>query len=126
MHHSIVAVHGLDGKRDKSWTAKNNVNWLRDLLPADIPQARIFSWGYEAKTHGTFSIKSQTIYDHARSLVSDLCREGRLTEVRKAYVGIVHKLNDLQTRRRPIIFVAHSLGGLVVKSVSRPWDIAEA
>ena len=49
MHHSIVAVHGLDGKREKSWTAMNGVNWLRDLLPFDIPQARIFTWGYEAK-----------------------------------------------------------------------------
>jgi hypothetical protein len=83
MQYSIVAVHGLDGKRERSWTAKNNVNWLQDLLPTDIPQARIFTWGYEAKTHSTSSIKSLTIYDHARNLVSDLCRERGLTEVRK-------------------------------------------
>jgi hypothetical protein len=81
MHDSIIAVHGLDGKREKSWTAKNNVNWLQDLLHSDIPQARIFSWGYEAQTHGTSSIKNQTIYDHARNLVSDLCRERALTDV---------------------------------------------
>lgn len=89
MRHSIVAVHGLDGKREESWTAKNGVNWLRDLLPSDIPQARIFAWGYEAKTHGTSSIKNQTIYDHAKNLVSDLCLERGLTEVRKAYMTMI-------------------------------------
>jgi hypothetical protein len=86
MPHSIVAVHGLDGKREKSWTAKNNVNWLQHLLPSDIPQARIFSWGYEARTHSTSSIKSQTIYDHARNLVSDLSRERGLTDVLGLYL----------------------------------------
>jgi hypothetical protein len=85
MQDSIVAVHGLDGKREKSWTAKNSVNWLRDLLPTDIPHARIYTWGYEARTHGTSPIKSQTIYDHGRNLVSDLCRERGMTEVREAY-----------------------------------------
>jgi hypothetical protein len=84
MRYSIVAVHGslgLAGKSDKSWTAKSGVNWLQDLLPSDIPQARIFVWGYEARTHGTSPIKSPTLYDHGRNLVSDLCRERRVTEV---------------------------------------------
>ena len=119
MHHSIVAIHGLDGKREKTWTAKNNVNWLQDLLPTDIPQARIFSWDYEANPHNNSPIKGYTIYDHGRNLVSDLCGEREMTEVRKEYVCMIHKLSDEQTRRRPIIFVAHSLGGVVVKSVSR-------
>jgi hypothetical protein len=98
MHHSIVAVHGLDGKRDKSWTAKNGVNWLRDLLPLDIPQARIFSWGYEAKTHSTSAIKSQTLYDHARNLVSDLCRARRITEVLRLYACVDTMLNDVRLK----------------------------
>lgn len=49
---SIVAVHGLNGHRDKTWTASNGVHWHRDLLPNDIPNARIFCWGYDANTHG--------------------------------------------------------------------------
>ncbi|SLM35632.1 P-loop containing nucleoside triphosphate hydrolase [Lasallia pustulata] len=95
----IVAVHGLNGHPEKTWTT-NNVNWLRDLLPSDIPNARILSWGYDAKTHSTSQISGQYLYDHARTLVSDLCLKRRLTK----------------TRTRPIIFVAHSLGGIVVKS----------
>jgi hypothetical protein len=81
MRYSIVAVHGLDGKREGSWTAKSGVNWLTDLLPSDIPRARIYSWGYEAKTHSASLIKNQTLYDHARNLVSDLCRERGVTKV---------------------------------------------
>ncbi|KAA6414181.1 MAG: hypothetical protein FRX48_02543 [Lasallia pustulata] len=95
----IVAVHGLNGHHEKTWTT-NNVNWLRDLLPSDIPNARILSWGYDANTHSTSQISGQYLYDHARTLVSDLCLKRRLTK----------------TRTRPIIFVAHSLGGIVVKS----------
>ncbi|KAA6416359.1 MAG: Kinesin light chain [Lasallia pustulata] len=95
----IVAVHGLNGHYEKTWTT-NNVNWLRDLLPSDIPNARILSWGYDANTHSTSQISCQYLYNHATTLVSDLCLKRRLTK----------------TRTRPIIFVAHSLGGIVVKS----------
>jgi hypothetical protein len=84
MHHltlrSIVVVHGLNGHRDKTWEAANGVHWLRDLLPNDIPKARIFCWGYDANTHGG-RVSCQYLYDHARSLVSDLCLERRLTNV---------------------------------------------
>ncbi|KAA6408178.1 MAG: Kinesin light chain [Lasallia pustulata] len=95
----IVAVHGLNGHHEKTWTT-NNVNWLRDLLPSDIPNARILSWGYDANTHSTSQISGHYLYNHATTLVSDLCLKRRLTK----------------TRTRPIIFVAHSLGGIVVKS----------
>jgi hypothetical protein len=77
---SIVAVHGLNGHRDKTWTAANGVHWLRDLLPTDLPHARIFCWGYDANTHGD-RVSCQYLYDHARSLVADLCLERRLTNV---------------------------------------------
>jgi hypothetical protein len=78
---SIVAIHGLNGHRDKTWTAANGVHWLRDLLPTDIPNVRVFCWGYDANTHGE-RVSCQYLYDHAGQLVSDLCLERRLTKVR--------------------------------------------
>ncbi|MCJ1271049.1 hypothetical protein MMC22_010948 [Lobaria immixta] len=75
----IVAIHGLNGHREKTWTV-NDVNWLRDLLPLDIPNARIMSWGYDANTHSTSQISIQYLYDHARTLISDLCLKRRLTK----------------------------------------------
>jgi hypothetical protein len=94
-----VAVHGLNGHREETWT-KDGVNWLRDLLPKDMPDARIFSWGYDANTHSTSAVSVQLLYNHGTTLVSDLSRRRQISK----------------TERRPIIFVAHSLGGIVVKS----------
>jgi hypothetical protein len=80
LDHSIVAIHGLDGHREKSWTV-NEVNWLRDLLSTDIPNARIMSWGYDARTHSFSHIGGKYIYDHGRTLISDLCVKRALTKV---------------------------------------------
>lgn len=77
---SIVAVHGLNGHRETTWGA-NDVNWLRDFLPADLPNARILTWGYDADTHSTSQISFQYLYNHATTLVSDLCLERSLTKV---------------------------------------------
>ncbi|KPA35367.1 hypothetical protein FLAG1_11934 [Fusarium langsethiae] len=75
----IVAIHGLNGHREKTWTAENETNWLRHLLPDDAPRARILSWGYDANTHAASGTSSLLLYDHARALVSDLCRKRKLT-----------------------------------------------
>jgi alpha-beta hydrolase superfamily lysophospholipase len=101
---SIIAVHGLNGHREKTFQTKDGVLWLRDLLPEKLPQTRIFTWGYDANTHSSDRVTTQYLYDVANSLVEELVMQRRLTK----------------TEKRPIIFVAHSLGGLVVKSVSVP------
>ncbi|KAF8519351.1 hypothetical protein BU17DRAFT_11150, partial [Hysterangium stoloniferum] len=62
---SIIAIHGLDGHREDSWTAENGILWLRDLLPRRLPHARIATYGYHAST-GTQSNKiDETLYGHA-------------------------------------------------------------
>ncbi|KAK0739028.1 hypothetical protein B0T21DRAFT_135581 [Apiosordaria backusii] len=96
----IVAVHGLDGHRDRTWTADNQVNWLHDLLPHDIPHARVLCWGYDANTRSSDRVSCHYLYDHARTLVSELCQERKHSD----------------SVERPIQFIAYSLGGIVVKS----------
>lgn len=80
---SIVAIHGLNGHRRKTWTARNGVNWLRDpnMLPDIIPNARIMSWGYDASTHSTKELSAMYLYDHAQKLVSDLSLHRRIDKV---------------------------------------------
>ena len=50
-HHDsfdIIAVHDLHGDPYLSWTHPNGRLWLRDMLPTNIPPARIFSFGYDS------------------------------------------------------------------------------
>ncbi len=113
-----MAIHGLNGHREATWTI-NSVNWLRDLLPSNIPNAHIYTWGYDANTHSTSQISAQYLYDHARTLISDLCLKRRMTKVLALYLHGKESLcwKIKQTQTRPIIFVAHSLGGIVLKTV---------
>lgn len=105
---SIVAVHGLNGHRENTWTA-NNINWLRDFLPSDIPNARILTWGYDANTHGNSQINTQHLYDHGRELVSSLHLNRRLAKVRK-----LHLKKDLFTDKQSRYEHAPSSSSLTV------------
>ncbi|KAN0104171.1 hypothetical protein V8E51_009916 [Hyaloscypha variabilis] len=96
----VVAVHGLNGHRERSWTAGNGVLWLRDLLPAQLPHARILTYGYDIRTHAFDELSYQSINGHGTTLLTSLCLFREKTK----------------TTQRPIIFIAHSLGGLVLKS----------
>ncbi|RSL47813.1 hypothetical protein CEP54_013216 [Fusarium duplospermum] len=106
----IVFVHGLDGHRDKTWTCQGTddmdpVFWPRDLLPSDCQDARILSFGYNASVAHFFNsgndkhpiAPTTTIDNHSVALLDSL-------------KGLRARTN---TTGRPIIFVAHSLGGLV-------------
>ncbi|KAB8067067.1 hypothetical protein BDV29DRAFT_163796 [Aspergillus leporis] len=97
----IVFVHGLRGGRETTWKKKKwSTLWPRDVLPKDINHARILTWGYDANIVDFFKPAGQTsIFGHALQLLSDLANQRRKEE----------------EKNRPIIFLAHSLGGLVVK-----------
>ncbi|KAI9894034.1 MAG: hypothetical protein M1814_004804 [Vezdaea aestivalis] len=72
--------------------------WPKDLLPKTIPGARVLSFGYDADVIKMLSMASQNrIREHAQSLIAELARIRAHTN----------------TNEQPIIFVTHSLGGLV-------------
>lgn len=65
-----MAVHGLNGHREKTFTTEK-INWLRHFLPNDIPNVRILSYGYNSRTYGSrFSIHK--LDDHAAGLLGAL------------------------------------------------------
>lgn len=79
---------------------QKGVFWPRDLLPAILPGARVFTWGYDVDVNHIFSSASQnSVFQHAGNLLVDLT-DARQSDAEKV---------------RPLIFVAHSLGGIVVK-----------
>jgi hypothetical protein len=72
---SIVAIHGPGGHAYKTWTDEaTKILWLRDLLPQQIPNARVITFGYP--TESTFSATQ-----YALSLLEDLNSLRRSTKV---------------------------------------------
>ncbi|KAK4144482.1 uncharacterized protein C8A04DRAFT_11422, partial [Dichotomopilus funicola] len=106
----IVAVHGLGGHWIRTWQHDNGQVWLRDFLPAQLRELeirpRIMSFGYNANT--TFTKSVGGISDQSMMLLDRL--DG--------------KRMQSYEQQRPIIFLAHGLGGLVVKKVkhTHSWD----
>jgi hypothetical protein len=87
---------GKDNHAEESWTAPNSKKlWIRDFLPTQLPKARIFLFGYNSNP--AFKSGNQGVYEQANNLLVKL------------------SLERDEAPNRPLIFICHSLGGLVVK-----------
>lgn len=95
----VVAVHGLQGDAYKTWEHDDGSLWLRDFLPADIPFARIMTFGYDSTV--AFSKSVAKIEDKALELLNQISAK--------------RSSSSLHIPPKPIVFVSHSLGGIVVK-----------
>ncbi|GKU05903.1 vegetative incompatibility protein het-e-1 [Fusarium langsethiae] len=102
----IVAVHSLDGlgsNIDGTWTWRSgqpeeSVYWLQDsnMLRYKIPTARIMTFNYD-------------------SIWISNAPETRVELYGEDLIRSLH--NFRQNKQRPIVFVAHGFGGLVVQEV---------
>ncbi|KAL7621867.1 hypothetical protein AAE478_007367 [Parahypoxylon ruwenzoriense] len=133
----VVFVHGFTGHPERTWThkngdAKNNshdenndpvepppkipklnpfsrshqapkIYWPRDLLPSTIPRARVLTYGYDTHIRPPLGppVSQNTVYDIACDFLVALEAERRVQP------------------SRPILFIAHSLGGIIVKEMLR-------
>lgn len=82
--------------------------------------AHVLNFGYNADI--TFGNTTADIRDHARDLLSSLVDKREEDEVSSKYLRVMARLEVdgvKQEIRRPIIFIAHSLGGIVAKQVSQ-------
>lgn len=98
----VVFVHGLNGDPHVTWTAKESkIFWPAQLLPRFVEEkARILTYGYDADTSSFLGGHTRSsLADHAEHLLTELVANRR-----------IQKANE-----RPLIFVAYSLGGLLVK-----------
>jgi hypothetical protein len=96
----ICFVHGLTGDRESTWTADGqSAPWPQTLLPARLDKARILTYGYDAYIVRSGVAGGNRLIDHATNLLHDLTTDR----------------SNNNASSRPLIFVAHSLGGLVCK-----------
>ncbi|KAK0716193.1 hypothetical protein B0H67DRAFT_645841 [Lasiosphaeris hirsuta] len=93
----IIAITGMDGHAYGSWMSREGHGdmWLRNFLSRDFPYCRTMIYGYESKLLATN--------------INELQEYGRLflTEIEKIRDNI-----DLQ--QRPLIFICHSYGGIIL------------
>lgn len=68
--------------------------WLCDSLPGDFPGCRIIIYGYDTKLQGSQSFQN-------------------LIDIGKKFQTAIRQVR--QDARKPLIFLGHSLGGIVVK-----------
>jgi triacylglycerol esterase/lipase EstA (alpha/beta hydrolase family) len=100
---SFVAVSGInisnERTADDTFTASIGVaqtrSWLKDFLPEDIPHSRVLLYNYNASL--VFDRPSLTILEFAKDFLRSLLHARK------------------HDPHRPIIFIAHSMGGLIVR-----------
>lgn len=94
----VVFVPGLGADPEGSWQSNNNeFNWTsdKDGLVRDFPRARILLYQYESAWKGTLKIK-QNMHNLGTTLLHGL------------------KSKREKYPQRPIVFIGHSMGGLVI------------
>lgn len=98
----VVFVHGLGAFPDSTWRKTKNpadIQWVRDLLPKDVEMARLLFFNYDSTTYNDAPQKQ--LEDYASDLLlafhRSILREHRTEKI------------------RPLLFVCHSYGGLVIK-----------
>ncbi|GAQ12031.1 folylpolyglutamate synthase [Aspergillus lentulus] len=90
----LVAIHGLNGDPINTWThTETRVMWLRDLLPAAIPDIRIMTFGYNAR------FKNFTAQQDLRSISLKLLAE--LVDLRTT--------EDIVDQRSAVLNVPHEI-----------------
>ncbi|KAF6804850.1 NB-ARC and TPR domain protein [Colletotrichum musicola] len=102
---SIIAVHGLNPRSkndaDHAWDTWRTPSgpagrlWLRDDLPTYVPDSRIFLYQYNATA--VYGKDRSTFIDKANDLLEDI------------------RLEREDAESRPILFLGHSMGGLLIK-----------
>ena len=96
----VVFVHGLGGNARATWMAddKREETFWPAWLAADFPQLGVWTLGYAADV-SKWKAESMPLADRGNAVLEQLSNKG---------LG-----------RRPLIFIAHSLGGIVVKQILR-------
>jgi hypothetical protein len=95
----VIFVHGLDGDARSTWTAKDSAStFWPEWLGADLAGVCVWSLEYEAASL-SWKGTGMPLVDRAANIL-DLC-------------------TTYDIGSRPLIFIAHSLGGLLVKQLLR-------
>ncbi|KAK6856638.1 hypothetical protein PG995_006825 [Apiospora arundinis] len=105
--HKIRKLNILPNDKPNPSHGSRSVFWPRDLLPTTVPDARVMTYGYDTHIRHRLGPEGSqsTVYDISWDFLVALEASRRSEPI------------------RPIIFIAHSLGGIVVKEMLRRASI---
>ncbi|AYM60889.1 hypothetical protein [Agrobacterium fabrum] len=99
----VIFMHGLSGDPVDTWTSTGATEpegaYWPHWLAADIPHLNLYTLGFTASVFAQWAKKKMNLYDRAKKFLE--------------------KLASYEFGARPMIFVCHSLGGLLVKQILR-------
>jgi protein SERAC1 len=95
----VVFVHGLRGHFQNTWTNDSGDYWL-NWLAEDFPSLNIYSASYDSSFFASIGKGGGPSLGERASMLMDVVVSRRTSD-------------------RPLIFVCHSLGGLIVKQMLR-------
>jgi hypothetical protein len=112
----VVAVTGLAGHAFGSWKSRETHQmWLKDFLPK-----RVKNIGYDSSLVGCEKSESE-LSDYRRNFIQQLENSRSAVEVYTASIykfGLYAVMVILTRQTRPIIFLGHSMGGILILQVS--------
>ncbi|KFY74185.1 hypothetical protein V499_05771 [Pseudogymnoascus sp. VKM F-103] len=96
--YDVVAVHGLRGGRRSTWTKEDSSDdcWIQEAFP----RARVLLYEYDTSEETGTCFTRRGVLDEAMRLLESLVRLRALSDVNP---------------ERPIVFVSHGVGGLLIK-----------
>lgn len=94
----VVFVHGLGGGSHSTWTSDGAQAFWPSWIGADFPNAGVWTLGYHADV-SAWTSESMPIADRGTAILETLANEG---------IG-----------ERPVIFITHSMGGILTKQILR-------
>lgn len=100
-HFDFIFLHGITGDRIDTWThvdGASNQFWPKWLCE-DFPNTAVYTLDYPASIFHKWAKQELNLHERAESILEDLATYG---------IG-----------KRPLAFITHSLGGLLVKEILR-------
>jgi len=95
----LIFIHGLTGDPEKTWMTDDDSEFWPNWLEEAFPKLGVYSLGYPASLFQKWASKEMDIYERATSALDIMASHG---------IG-----------ERPLIFIVHSLGGILLKQILR-------
>ena len=119
----MIAITGLGCHAFDSWRSRISTEcpldrpmWLRDFLPERFPHARIMTYGYGSSLRRS---NGANITDCRRSFIRSLLNSRRRCTVCVRLAGLPSNMLTISLclQKRPIAFIGHCFGGILVAQV---------